>query len=134
MAAAKKPTTPARAKPAAKPAAGKHWIDAEKLLARAQKEATALLDRAQKEAAALLAKAQGAIGDGVTKTVKAAKNNPKVAAGVAVGAAATIAGGAYAASKIKSGKKAAAKPRTATAARKPAARKPAARKPAPKKS
>jgi len=133
MADVNKPTNPAitpanGASSSSGATSGKHWVDAEKLLARAQKEAGVLLERAQKEGSKLLDKAQKEASALLAK----AKDNPKITAGIAAGAAATIAGGAYAATKLKSGSKS-DKPKAAAA--KPAARKPATRKPAaPKKS
>src|SRR3982751_3055217 len=100
MAAPKKPTTPPNADmgDSAQSPANDSWLDASKLLERAQKEAAALLGRA--------------------------KDNPKIAAGIAAGAAATIAGGAYAAKKMRSGAKT-AKPKA------PPAPKPAPPRPLP---
>lgn len=80
-------------------------------LDQAAGEAKTLIERAQEEAKGLLAKARDEAVALFDKTVQAAKDNPKVAAGIAAGAAATIAGGAYAATKLKSSAKRSPAPR-----------------------
>lgn len=91
------------------------------------------IDDALESARGFIAQAQETLGDALTETIEAMKRNPKTAAAIAAGAAATFGAVAVGVSKLIEGNakpKAPAKPRTprATAAK----RKPATRKAAPK--
>jgi hypothetical protein len=75
-----------------------------------------------------IAKAQEALTDVVATAVDKVKANPKIAAAIAAGATAAVAGAAFGATKLAKGAKAPAKPRTTTTKRAPAKRTPTAKK------